>query len=389
MKECSSVKTNRTAHGKEVKMKFLRTVRNYILYCGIEKEEYKALKRDAYVSNFEVWRVLHCMMTFVFLVLFIFSLFVDIMAVNRVYYLSGLIYSIGGTCFFFALKKYSLAAQFIIYLSISLLLLFGAFLSSNNPNTPAVTFIAFIIITPMFMIDKPYFMAIELTAASTVFLIWMHAVKPLEIWRIDCGNIIPFTVVGIFIHIIANSIRIKEFVLRRKINIQKDTDELTGLHNKAALTRLINEYLEDGNKNSGIMLLLDFDRFKSINDNYGHDAGDSVIKQFGAFLGEQFGEGEITGRFGGDEFIVFVKDTNDPETAEKTAKRIVEGAAERVIIPDPDRKMSVSIGIALYHGEEKNYSEIFKKADLALYKTKSDRTVKYNFYNDTIIKDRK
>ena len=357
------------------------------MYCGIEKEEYKVLKKDAYVSNFEVWRVLHCLMTVTFSALFISSFFVDMMVTNRVYYLSGLAYSIGGTCFFFAFKKDSLIAQFIIYLSISMLFLFGAFISANKPDIPAVTFIAFIIITPMFMIDKPYFMAIELVAASTVFLVWMHGVKPPQIWKIDCGNIISFCFIGIFIHIIANSIRIKEFVLRRKINIQKDTDELTGLNNKAALTRHINDHLTDASKDKGILFMIDFDRFKAINDNYGHDTGDSVIRQFGEFLHDEFKDGEIVGRFGGDEFIVFIKDTDDLTFAGDVAQRITDGAAARVRLPDENEKVSVSLGIAVYHGEEKNYSEIFKKADMALYKTKSDRTVKYNFYNDTMKKD--
>ena len=134
------------------------------------------------------------------------------------------------------------------------------------------------------------------------------------------------------------------------------------------------------------MFLLDIDHFKAINDTYGHDTGDGVISQFGVYLSYIFTENEIVGRFGGDEFIVFIKDTDDKETAVKIADEIVEGAAEHVVIADGSQKFSVSAGIAVYHGEEKNYSEIFKKADVALYKTKSDRTVKYNIYDDLVKK---
>ena len=366
-------------------MEFLRKLRNYICYCGIEKEDYKELKKDAYVSNFEVWRVLHCLMTAMLSVLFIASLIFKLMSENKYIYLAALIYSVIVTVLFlFVLKKNSIIAQLIIYLSISVLFLTGAFVTQNKPDIPAVTFVVMLLITPMFMIDKPYFMAIELSAASAIFLVWMYNVKPVDVWKVDLGNVIIFMVIGIFIHVVANSIRIKEFVLQRKINIQKDTDDLTGLKNKGAVTRQINAYLNDETKDKGIMFLLDIDHFKSINDTYGHDVGDGVISQFGIFLNYMFTENDIVGRFGGDEFIVFIRNTDDRELAVHAAKRIVSEAAKKVVVADREMTFSVSIGIAMYHGKEKNYSEIFKKADVALYKTKSDRTVHFNFYDDMV-----
>lgn len=369
-------------------MNFLRKLRNYWCYCGIEKDEYNALKKDAYISNFEVWRVLHCLMTAVFSVLFINSLLIDVFTMNRLLYLIGFVYSVTVTLlFFFVLNKKSIIAQLIIYLSISVLFLLAALISQNNPALPSTTFIVFLIISPMFMIDKPYFMAFELSAASVIFLVWMHGVKPYEIWYVDLVNVVMFLVIGIFIHVIANSLRIKEFVLRRTISMQKDHDELTGLKSKSALTREINEFLSDEKKNKGIMFLMDFDHFKSINDKYGHDVGDNVITQFGAFLKTMFMDDDIVGRFGGDEFIVFIKDTDDTALAEETARRIAEDSAEYVTLPGKKRKFSVSMGIAVYTGVEKNYSEIFKKADVALYQVKADRTVKFKIYNDQMKKD--
>ena len=358
-------------------MKFLRSIRNYLCYCGIEKDEYNAVKKDAYVSNFKVWRIIHCLITAVFAFLFVNSLFSELLAQNKMFYMFALIYSVIITIVFFVLKPDSFVAQLLIYLSISMLFLFGALVTSNKPDLPATMFIVMLLITPMFMIDKPYFMGIVLTIASVVFLIWMHAVKPFNVWQMDLVNIIIYSVVGFFLHVIANSIRIKEFVLTKKINIQKDTDDLTGLKNKGALTREINEYLADESKEKGILFLLDIDHFKAINDTYGHDVGDDVMRQLGALLKEYFTGGEIVGRFGGDEFIFFIKDTDDVAFAEKTAGDVVRRAAEKIVLPDRDQKVGASIGIALYHGTEKNYSEIFKKADTALYDVKSKRVEKY------------
>ena len=359
-------------------MKALATLRNYFCYCGIEKDEYNALKKDAYVSNFSVWRILHFVMAAVFGLLTVGSLLSGMMKANRLFYLSAMVYSIIAICLFFVLRKDSLAAQLVIYLSISVLFLFGGFITRNRPDVPAATFLVMLVITPMFMIDKPYFMAIELCAASTVFLLWMHAVKPYDVWRVDLVNVAVYTIVGINLHIIANSIRIREFVLTRKINIQKDMDELTGIMNKGALTREINRYLGDDSADRGIMLLLDVDCFKSINDTYGHDVGDDVISRLGSFLGGRFAGDRIAGRFGGDEFIVFIKNTDDPETARKTAEEIISGAPECVTLPDGGR-ISVSIGIAFCSGRETNYSEVFKKADTALYRAKADPDRSYCF----------
>ena len=361
----------------------LRKLRNYFLYCGIEKEEYNAVKKDAYISNFLVWRILHVLMAAVFGSLFLSSLIVAPMAVNRAFYLTAFAYSCIAIIAFCVLRKDSIIAQFYIYLSITMLFVFGCLIAQNNPDFPAVTFIVVLLITPMFMIDKPFFMTIELCVASAVFLLWMHAVKPAEVWQFDLLNIIPFTIVGCFLNVIANSIRIKEFVLTKQIRIQKDTDELTGISNKGALTREIDEFLADGSADKGILMLLDCDGFKAINDTYGHDVGDRVIRQIGQFLGKLVTPDVIAGRFGGDEFVVFIKNTDDPDTARKMAEEISAGLSASVQLPDKDRKISVSIGISVYHGLAKNYSDIFVRSDMAMYKAKADPSVSYYIFDES------
>lgn len=353
-------------------MNFLKKLRNYLFYCGIERDEYNAIKKNAYISNFVIWRSLHYLMAATFLVLYFISLSNSVVRHNALLYLLGTIYSVAVIILFSFLKKDSLIAQFIIYISISLLFLFGGFVSLNNPNVPAATFIVFLLITPLFMIDKPFFMAIELSVVAAIFLTYMHGVKPENIWKIDLVNVVTFTIVGIFFNVIENAIRIKEFVLTREIKIQKDSDELTGLKNKGALTREINKYLQNKTNNKGIMFMLDIDKFKKINDTYGHDIGDSVINQLGTFLANTFVSNEIIGRFGGDEFIVFIKDTDDLEAARKKAAELVSGAAETIHLPIAGEKVSISIGVAIYLGIENNYSELFKKADIALYEAKAD-----------------
>ena len=82
-------------------MKVLRTIRNYLCNCGIENEEYLAIKKDAYVSNFMVWRLLHIIMTLAFGFLFINSLFSNMLEINKWIYLGAFGYSLIEVVIFF------------------------------------------------------------------------------------------------------------------------------------------------------------------------------------------------------------------------------------------------------------------------------------------------
>ena len=362
-------------------MKILRKIRNYFCYCGLERDEYHDVKKSAYISNFEIWRILHLMMSVIFLALSIASFINDFMGMNKWFYVGAFAYSLVATLLFFLIKKKdALWPQFVIYLSISVLFLFGCFITSNKPDVPAITFIAFLVITPMFMIDRPFFMSLELIIAATVYLVWMYFIKEPAVFKMDIANIIIFTFVGIFIHIIANSIRIKEFMLIKIINTQKDTDELTGLKNKAALTREIGEFVERSDENKGLFFVLDINYFKQINDTYGHDEGDIILNKLGKYFKEKFDGGEIVGRFGGDEFIIFIKDTDDAEYAKKIALEVCQEVEDAITLPNGKDYLTISIGVAIYQGQEKHYSDIFKKADMALYKTKDNRSIKYSIY---------
>ena len=116
-------------------MKILKKIRNYFCYCGIEKDLYRKIKKDAYVSNFQVWRILHILMDLAFTLLFIFSLINDLADENRWFYLGALLYSLAATIPFFVVKKKdSVFMQLLIYLSISVLFLFACFITTNSKD---------------------------------------------------------------------------------------------------------------------------------------------------------------------------------------------------------------------------------------------------------------
>ncbi len=160
-----------------------------------------------------------------------------------------------------------------------------------------------------------------------------------------------------------------------------ETDSLTGLPNRRVLYDEI-AALITSEKRSGAFLMLDLDNFKNLNDTYGHNFGDEVLKHFTAEVKSLLPEGVTLGRLGGDEFYIYC-----PQCIEKNAANV----AERIVkhfnrlhqVSQKTINLKVSIGIAKYPDDGTDLIEIMKKADMALYEQKRLGKNGYRvFYND-------
>ena len=143
-------------------------------------------------------------------------------------------------------------------------------------------------------------------------------------------------------------------------------DALTGLLNKAYLLKQIRKRLK---RSSGTLLIADLDNFKKLNDSYGHDHGDMVIIQVAEVLQTCFRKTDCIGRFGGDEFIIYVDESLTDEILNAKVREVLR----RVTVLSqqyPLSELTVSIGGCRSKKGDK-YAEVFKRADEALYKVKS------------------
>lgn len=138
------------------------------------------------------------------------------------------------------------------------------------------------------------------------------------------------------------------------------------IYNKATTEELIRAELE--RSSTGALLMIDVDDFKSINDRLGHMFGDEFLKMFATNLRDVFRESDIVGRYGGDEFFVFVPHAT-AALAQKKGKQILKKIAE-INIPELGAIKS-SIGISVANPENRDYSNILKQADTALYQAKN------------------
>ena len=134
-------------------------------------------------------------------------------------------------------------------------------------------------------------------------------------------------------------------------------------------------------ENAGVLLVMDVDKFKSINDNYGHTFGDLVLHTFGQNLAGTFPQSSLCGRFGGDEFVVWMPGI----LAKKEITEHLDELVDRIhSIKTPDGKIVItsSIGIAECPENGKTYQELFENADAALYTAKNLGRNRYVFCPD-------
>ncbi len=164
-------------------------------------------------------------------------------------------------------------------------------------------------------------------------------------------------------------------------------DLLTNCYNKITSENLIQKVFLEDYETMHSLLIIDIDNFKSINDNLGHHFGDLVLKEIGEKLHKNFRDLDIVGRIGGDEFIVLIKEASSLEIVKKRAEVISKALRCTYSSEHHEYKISGSIGIAMYPKDGKSFEELYKAADKALYKSKSDGKDRYTFYSDELINE--
>lgn len=157
-------------------------------------------------------------------------------------------------------------------------------------------------------------------------------------------------------------------------------DSLTQLYNNRTGKELIDRYLQakDPYASCG-MLVIDLDFFKNVNDRYGHLFGDKVLQEFARMLRTLFRSSDILVRFGGDEFVVFLKDIPNTTLLQKT--RQLSESVQQVKFWENDYRMTCSIGACFLPENTAGYSfdQLFENADWALYQAKQNGRNQYVF----------
>lgn len=163
--------------------------------------------------------------------------------------------------------------------------------------------------------------------------------------------------------------------LRQTLKIQSIRDPLTGLYNRRHMQEALEREARrvERRKTSLGIIMLDVDHFKAFNDTYGHEAGDIVLKELGAFLKQCTRGEDIACRYGGEEFMLILTDANPDNTRDK-AEEIRLGVKDRLKIKHHGQTLNItiSLGVAIYPTHGLTTEETLKAADMALYKAKAN-----------------
>ena len=162
-----------------------------------------------------------------------------------------------------------------------------------------------------------------------------------------------------------------------------DTDPMTGLLNKAASQRKIGEICSS---KQGVLIMIDLDSFKLVNDIYGHGMGDKILIRFSELIKKVIRSSDLAGRMGGDEFIAFCQNVHDESIIAQKTKYLNEqlvASAKEYMGDDMSIPLGTSIGAVFAPNEGTDFSTLYNKADQALYKVKQNGKHGYAFYGET------
>ncbi len=168
------------------------------------------------------------------------------------------------------------------------------------------------------------------------------------------------------------------------------TDQLTGLYNRRYLEEILEKIAASTIREKSLLgvLMIDVDYFKKVNDTYGHDAGDKVLKELSAVLSSSVRDSDFVVRFGGEEFIIILQNIKDEEGIIKVAEKIRETFENtKINVNGKVLQKTISIGVAIYPKHTGKIWEAIKFADLALYEAKHTGRNRVVVFNEKILEE--
>lgn len=169
-----------------------------------------------------------------------------------------------------------------------------------------------------------------------------------------------------------------------KVNYMAYHDELTGLPNRRSFKKKADLLIQQHSEEMSALLLMDIDRFKSINDTLGHAQGDLFIKEIAKRFTDCLQPGEILAKIGGDEFTLFIPKVSGLEQAEIAAQKLLYSLEEPIKINNHDIYATTCIGISAFPQDGLNSEELLKRAELAMSLVKGTGNSTYKFFTESM-----
>lgn len=158
----------------------------------------------------------------------------------------------------------------------------------------------------------------------------------------------------------------------QEMHFRANFDSLTGLPNRTLMFDRLSQAIKSArrNENGVLFMYLDPDYFKTVNDSFGHLAGDQLLRQVAERITSVLRDSDTAARIGGDEFAIILPEANNPEIAERIAGNLLTSLAEPFDLDSQQATISASIGITQFPADGEEPDALMKKADQAMYAAK-------------------
>lgn len=214
----------------------------------------------------------------------------------------------------------------------------------------------------------------SLPTGETIYVSWKKGAPSRAIWQ-QTSSILSLIYVAAGLVLALIAVRFRRMVVELKASEEQNRflalhDALTGLPNRLFFDRSLEEIIAQGKQDRCAILCLDLDRFKAVNDTFGHQAGDVVLKTISDRICERVGDHGMVARVGGDEFIVLLYDNLEKYNVLFLCDQLIEEVCIPIDVPGGTASVGASIGVAWWPDDALTVKSIIRCADDALYRSK-------------------
>lgn len=298
----------------------------------------------------------------------------------------------------YLLKRYKVAELVshitilaVIFIMITANMMIGGF---DNPSDS--WFVAIIVVAGLLLNRIAYLIYILVVFAITLGFFWVkksgiEIPMRLNAEDLDLVNLInrigSAVSVVYLIALFRYERETREEWLKNSKNKLKDLaerDKLTWLHNRNYFSSSFQQKILKYPNEKQALLFVDLDAFKVVNDSFGHNIGDELLIQVAARFRQHLDANDIISRHGGDEFLIMPHISDYQEYTEIMCSKIIKALNQPFIIRNQTLHIGCSIGIAYYPDHGKDYIDLLRAADIAMYRAKSDGSEQYRVYNESL-----
>lgn len=349
-------------------MNYINKIGKLLLYAGVDKEEYSKLLPGIRKENEVLLKLFSLLAAPMFFILAVVSMISGGFATvnSPTYLISGIVMLLIYLCAVFIVPKYPKITITLVYVFEIVLYTFGIHISMLHADKPAVSAVAFLLVSPLLFYDRPIRLSALLAAVIASFCAMVLYFKQPNVAETDVWNMITFGIVAIAATVFIMSIKIRSLSQSRQIEYMSQTDLLTGVKNRNYFEKQLSVYPELCRSNI-ICIYGDANGLHEMNNTEGHQAGDKMLREIASSIQQRFGQ-EHTYRIGGDEFAAFEVD-GDPEKVLPDVERITEELNKK--------GYGVSFGISVRNKSESDMDiqELIKEAERNMF------SAKQNFYS--------